>query len=136
MGAVEQMILTFPSEVAATVRALRALVREMVPDATEKAQPAWRTINFDHHGGLIALGGHAKWATIGFMRGVELADPEKRLQGTGKTMRNIRVDPAVPIPRAYLVRLIGEAAALNEREGPPPGVGRAWGGARTSRKKP
>jgi hypothetical protein len=35
----------------------------------------------------------------------------------------------------YLVGLIRQAAALNERLGPPPGVGRAWGGGAESKPR-
>jgi hypothetical protein len=127
---IDTMIAKMSPPVAKTVAALRALVKTKVPGVTEKAQAAWKTINFDRNGGLIAIGGHANWATIGFMRGTELDDPEGRLQGTGKTMRNVRIEPGTPIPRAYLSKLIAQAVKLNDEHGPPSGVGRAWGGAK------
>jgi len=129
---IEAMIAKLAPPVADTVRALRALVHRTVPGVTERAQPAWKTINFDYQGGLIAIGGHASWATIGFMRGVELDDPRGKLQGTGKTMRNVRVLPGEPLPRAYLVKLIEQAKTLNHQFGAPEGVGRRWGGGSKS----
>ena len=125
----EALLRSFSPPVRATVEALRKLVKDTVPGVLEKAQPAWKGFNFDYEGGLIAIAGHAKWATLGFMRGVELDDPEGRLQGTGKTMRNVRIEPGAPVRDPYIVRLIRQAAALNERLGAPKGVGRAWGGA-------
>jgi hypothetical protein len=107
------------------VETLRPLVKEVVPGVSEKAQPAWKTLNFDHQGGLIALGGHARWATLAFVRGVELDDPEGRLSGTGVAMRNLRLEPGGgPLPREYLVGLIRQAAALNQASGPPSTVRR------------
>ena len=124
------LLATFSPAVRSTVDALRAMVKRTVPGASEKLQAAWKGFNYDHEGGLIAIAGHAQWATIGFMRGIELDDPERRLAGTGRTMRSVRVSSAEDARDPYLVGLVRQAAALNEKLGPPAGVGRAWGGAK------
>jgi hypothetical protein len=131
---VAAMLRGFAPEVRATVEALRALVKATVPGVAEKAQIAWKGFNYDHEGGLIAIAGHASWATLGFMRGVELDDPEHRLIGTGKTMRSVRVADREAVRDPYLVALIRQATALNERLGAPSGVGRAWGGGKPTKR--
>lgn len=52
--------------------------------------------------GCIHIAVYAKWVNLGFHRGSQLPDPERRLQGTGRWVRHIRIakkedlkDPAV-----------------------------------------
>lgn len=48
---------------------------------------------------------------VGFFRGAELADPSALLEGTGKSMRHVKVRPGRPIDEAALMRLIQHAYA-------------------------
>ncbi len=99
-----------------------------MPGVTEKAQPGWKTFNFDHNGALAAVSAYQNWASVGFVRGAELEDAEGILEGTGKGMRHVKVKRGDAVPRASLVSLLKQAARLNEELGPPKGIGRAWGG--------
>jgi hypothetical protein len=46
---------------------------------------------------------------VGFFRGAELADPAGLLEGTGKSMRHVKLRPGVDIDAAALVGLIESA---------------------------
>lgn len=46
---------------------------------------------------------------VGFFRGVELADPDGLLEGTGKCMRHVKVRPEGEVDSAALVILINTA---------------------------
>lgn len=46
---------------------------------------------------------------VGFFRGVGIADPEGLLQGTGKSMRHVKVDPGRTLDPTALTRLIRTA---------------------------
>ena len=46
---------------------------------------------------------------VGFFRGAELADPTGLLEGTGKTMRHVKLRPGHGVDGAALVRLIESA---------------------------
>jgi hypothetical protein len=118
-----------PKGLRDTVQELRAVVREALPQVHEKAQPRTKTFNYDHNGALAAVSGYQSWASVGFIRGDELVDHDGILEGTGKGMRHVRVKKGAPVPREALAALVRQAAALNEKLGPPKGRSRAWGGA-------
>ncbi|HXH22760.1 MAG TPA: DUF1801 domain-containing protein [Dehalococcoidia bacterium] len=113
-----------------TVEALRALVKEAVPEVNERPQPRTKTFNYDHHGALLAISGYQNWASIGFIRGDQLRDDGAVLEGTGAGMRHVRVARGAPLPAERIIALVRQAAELNERLGPPKGKSRAWGGGR------
>jgi hypothetical protein len=52
---------------------------------------------------------------IGFFRGVELADPDGLLEGTGKSMRHVKIRPGHPLDDAALLELIHAAHAGMQR---------------------
>ncbi len=117
-----------PEKMRDTVQELRALVKEAVPGVKEKPQPGWKTFNFDHNGALAAISAYQNWASLGFVRGAELEDPEGLLEGTGKGMRHVKIPRGAAVPREQILPLLKQAAAMNESLGPPKGIGRAWGG--------
>jgi hypothetical protein len=107
---------------------MRAVVKDAVPLAHEKAQPQWKSFNYDHNGALASISGYQNYASIGFVRGDQLDDPDGVLEGTGKGMRHVRVSRGGSVPLEAIHRLARQAAELNERLGPPKGIGRSWGG--------
>ena len=46
---------------------------------------------------------------VGFFRGAFLPDPSHLLQGQGKSMRHVKLRPALPVPTAALQHLIDAA---------------------------
>ena len=53
---------------------------------------------------------------VGFFRGAELADPAGLLQGTGRFMRHVKLDPGRDCDAQALAKLIGAAYAdMKER---------------------
>lgn len=48
---------------------------------------------------------------VGFFKGAELADPAGLLQGSGKTMRHVKLRPGEPVDAAALQALIAAACA-------------------------
>jgi hypothetical protein len=46
---------------------------------------------------------------VGFFRGAETADPEGLLQGTGKFMRHVKLDPGRAVDATALMKLIQTA---------------------------
>jgi hypothetical protein len=90
-----------PRHMRETVQELRDLVKEAVPGVKEKAQPGWKTFNFDHSGALAAVSAYQNWASIGFVRGAELDDSAGILEGTGKGMRHVKVKRGDTAPALY-----------------------------------
>jgi hypothetical protein len=130
----EIVLSLIPRQMRQTVVELRALVKEAIPNVREKPQPGWKTFNFDHNGAIASISGYQSWASIGFVRGAELADAAGILEGTGKGMRHVKVKRGATVPREALMTLLKQAARLNEELGPPKGIGRAWGGGAPDRR--
>jgi hypothetical protein len=65
--------------------------------------------------GMAALGAHAKWVSLMFMRGAALKNDAGLLEGSGKLMRHIKLRSSEQLEqqRAALVALLEEAARLN-----------------------
>jgi hypothetical protein len=71
-----------------------------------------------HDGCPVACLGDAPFAyvnvftahvNVGFFHGASLPDPARILQGSGKSMRHVKLRPGTPTPRAALTRLIDAA---------------------------
>jgi hypothetical protein len=48
---------------------------------------------------------------VGFFRGAEFADPDRLLEGTGKSMRHVKIEPSEAVDADALSRLIATAYA-------------------------
>jgi hypothetical protein len=57
-----------------------------------------------------------KHLTFGFARGSELPDPAKLLQGTGKSLRHVKIRDKAQLLDANLRDLILSAVSLNRRD--------------------
>lgn len=55
-----------------------------------------------------------EYINIGFHYAVELADPKKLFEGTGKGMRHIKVHTSKDIPAAQLKKWVNETIRLKE----------------------
>jgi hypothetical protein len=53
---------------------------------------------------------------VGFFRGAELADPEHLLEGTGKSMRHVKLRPGQDINAKALMKLIKTAYTFANKE--------------------
>jgi hypothetical protein len=56
-----------------------------------------------------------------FLRGTALSDPGKLLEGTGKSVRHVKLRTTADVRRPGLKKLIVEAAKLNKKD-PPKGM--------------
>jgi hypothetical protein len=54
--------------------------------------------------------------TFGFLRGTALADPAGLLEGTGKSLRHVKVRTIEDLKKLELKRLILAAVRLNRKE--------------------
>jgi hypothetical protein len=64
---------------------------------------------------FVNIAVYPKHVTLVFPWGVELNDPEKRLKGEGKQVRNIRLVPPEILDDPYIVELINQAATRAAR---------------------
>lgn len=99
--------------VRATLEILRSLIHSALPGAVESMK--WGAPVFSNAGGevVIYLYGGKDHANLGFVRGVELEDPEGLLKGHGKSGRHIKLYPNQDIPEAAMKALVKQCAALD-----------------------
>jgi hypothetical protein len=90
---------------------LRALVREVVPDAQERAYTGWHAIGYrtpeaGYFAGIFPRDEHCD---LLFEYGVELPDPDGALEGDGTQTRYIRLWDEEEIPVDIARRLLRAA---------------------------
>jgi hypothetical protein len=118
----EQAMDRYPPPVAATARAALKKLRKRFPGATLSV--------YDRRGSLPlgfapAAGGspvlsiviYPRWVRFFFLEGIGLDDPERRLEGTGKQVRSLRLDDgATVLEDPYVQGLLEQAARLADAD--------------------
>jgi hypothetical protein len=97
------------------VKGLRALVKKAIAGCEEYVNP-WKIPSFDSDGTVCGFMTGKEHVTFIFLRGAALPDPEGLLEGTGKSVRHVKVRTVADVKRPALKKLIVEAAKLNKRE--------------------
>jgi hypothetical protein len=96
----------------------RALIAEVHPDAVEVVWPTQGSAGYgvgprkmsDHYAYLFP---HKRHVNLGFTHGATLDDPEGLLEGSGKTLRHVKLRSEEDLERPALRDLL--AAAVAER---------------------
>ena len=109
---IEQFFALYDSDVQELARDLRALLRRLVPDAKEKLHRPWKTVAYGCTKKFCSISPHKSWVNLQFHSGSSLQDPSDLLEGTGKSMRHVKVAIPGDLERQDLVELIREAAHL------------------------
>ncbi|WP_434387419.1 DUF1801 domain-containing protein [Melittangium boletus] len=99
-----------PPERRAHLEALRALVKKAAPGARESMK--WGMPYYELKGGICSLYAASTYAGLNIMAPPEkLDDPEGRLEGTGKTMRHLKVRGDADLHAASILRWVKVAVA-------------------------
>ncbi len=107
--------------VAQLALALRALVLEEAPTARETVYDAGYTVavHFSFtdrwQDAFCYVAVYARHVNLGFNRGADLPDPERRLKGTGKRMRHLTVRTEDDLRQQYVRDLLDAARAKAEQ---------------------
>jgi hypothetical protein len=110
----------FPSPIAETGRALRALILGTIPGSAETVRPGWRWIAYSlPEKGRVRnfawIGPERRHIHLGFEHGTLLADPAGILQGAQEGLKKFRYftfEPAIDIDEAILVDYLRRAAEI------------------------
>jgi hypothetical protein len=86
----EALLADFAPPTVALVEELRLLVRDAIPGVAERVRPGWRLIGYD---APVKRGTrYVAWifpervhVHLGFVQGVLIHDPDRRLEGRGET---------------------------------------------------
>ena len=97
------------------VKGLRSLVRRTLAGCEEYVNP-WKIPSFDSNGTVCGFMTGKEHVTFIFLRGAALPDPEGLLEGTGKSVRHVKVRTAADVKKPALKKLLVEAAKLNKRK--------------------
>jgi hypothetical protein len=92
----EEYLSAYPPPMQELAQRLRALVRQVLPDATETVYPGWKLIGIRvPHGRTGAYVGFIQACSdhvhLGFKYGILVPDPKNLLQGKGTLVRYVTV---------------------------------------------
>jgi len=110
-----RMIAGRPTEMAKLTRAVLAKLRPRFPGATELVYDKKNAlvIGFcpDDRGSNVinSIAVYSKWINLYFFEGGTLDDPEHLLQGSGSTVRSIRITSATDLDRPAVKALMAQA---------------------------
>lgn len=107
-------------KLAGVAKAVRALVKKSVAGSEEYVNP-WKIPSYDSNGPLCGFMVARDHVSCIFLRGTALADPGKLLEGTGKSVRHVKLRSIADVRRQELKKLIVVAAKLNKKA-PPKGM--------------
>ncbi|MBM3310906.1 MAG: DUF1801 domain-containing protein [Candidatus Aminicenantes bacterium] len=107
---VDQWVETLPPETKAIVKELRAVIRRAVPQARELIKYSWPWYYLSKPiAAIMVAGGHVN---LELYRGAELKPAQIPLEGTGKSMRHLKIFKAAEVKKLPVADLIREAAEL------------------------
>lgn len=108
----------FISELPDDIKEITTTLRKLILDASPKLVDAykWSMPNYSYNGLVCYLQPAKKHVNLGFTKGNELVgkDSHNVLEGSGKTMRHIKIKKIEDIHSEIFTELIHEAIALNE----------------------
>ena len=123
----EAFLEPYPQPMREIAEALRAIVRQVVPDALEAVRPGWRLIGYK-----VPVGRRSTYFAyvapepihvhLGFEHGIFMNDPDGRLEGAHLNLRKVRfltLRSLEEIDEEAFIGLVREAVrvALMPREG-------------------
>ena len=115
---VDDFLASYPTEVRDIAVKLRALVREVLPNALEIVDVPAKMIAYGtentYKGMICVISPFAKHVNLGFARGTSVPDPAGLLEGTGKRARHVKLKSVEDVERPE-IRALLEAAVDEHR---------------------
>jgi hypothetical protein len=112
----DELIVSRPADVQVLARRLRQLVRNALPEAKETVHLGWKIAIFRLNRDVCGIAPLKDRCNFYLMRGAQLADPDRRLEGTGKGLRHLKVRAGREIPTAPLLWLLRAARELDQQD--------------------
>ena len=111
---IDEYIENKDPKLGAVAQSLRRMVSRLVPGTTESVN-AWKIPTFESNGPMCFFMVGKNHVTFGFLRGTSLPDPAKLLEGTGKSLRHVKLRTTEDLKKPGLKRLIQSAARLKKK---------------------
>lgn len=114
---VEAYIESLPPDQAKIVSAVRAIILKAAPEAEESFK--WAQPVYESGGPFCYIKAFTSAVNFGFWRGVDLDDPNGRLEGSGQKMRHVRIEDLSQIDEKAFAAFVTQAVRLNAAKGDP-----------------
>lgn len=92
----------------------RRLVKKLLPGMQEIVRMGWKTVTYSPDGGMknavCSIGPQKSYVNLVFSKGAELKDPKGLLEGTGKSIRHVKIRGAGDVSSKDLEALVRQAA--------------------------
>jgi hypothetical protein len=85
---------------------------------------------------IVSIVLYPRWVNLFFLNGARLADPQRRLKGTGRRVRHVRLDDAATLEDPAIVALVRGAVTSATPAIQPRGRGRTLIFPEAARKRP
>ena len=113
----EEFLSGFPPEIQALANELRLLVKETIPRVKEAVYPGWKLIGYRVRQGrsdayFCFIAPFDNRIMLGFEYGVQIFDPDLRLEGEGSQVRYLTVRESKDIEPEIFRAFIAEAAQI------------------------
>ena len=113
----EQFLSSFPPEIQSLANELRLLVKETVPNVKEAVYTGWKLVGYRVKKGkrdayFCFIAPFDNRLMLGFEYGIQLFDPELRLEGEGSQVRYLTVRVKEDIEPEIFRAFIAEAAQI------------------------
>jgi hypothetical protein len=123
-------LAAYDPSIADLALALRQIVLEEAPDATESVYQVytvaiWFGFSEKMKDMFCYIATNARHVNLGFPRGAALPDPNRVLQGDGKTMRHIKFAGVRDLERPFVRRYIQAAMEQADAAAAPTGTGKS-----------
>lgn len=114
---VDEYVASLPTDHAAIVNELRAIVKSAAPKVTETYK--WSQPVYEANGPMIWIRAYKSYVNIGFWRGTEMEDKYNLLEGDGDRMRHVKLGSVKDIKKGALTSYVKQAVKLNQAKGDP-----------------
>jgi hypothetical protein len=110
---VEALLKTFPAAVRELAERTRAFVLAEFAGAIEQVKPGWHALWYGTspkaNDQILVIQPQSSYVNLAFAKGAMLHDPAGLLEGTGKSIRHVKIRDGADLERAELRDLVRAA---------------------------
>jgi hypothetical protein len=115
---IENYLASFTPDIQDLARRTLALVEANLPGLQAHVHEGWGTVQFTHRPGSMKgvvchVSAYKQHVNLGFPHGAALPDPAGLLEGTGKSMRHIKLKALAELENPTIAELLRAAHAKN-----------------------
>lgn len=91
MSELDELLSGYSDGIATLAREACGFVSNNTVGAKSRVQFGWKVVIYEYEKVFCAVALHKNWVNIQFYAGTELADPSNLLEGSGKSMRHVKI---------------------------------------------